>query len=81
MRESGNSGVAPINDDMPCWPNGSRVSILRKESGRVRLEISADRLRRLLQTGAVCVEDFRCLDCESKHCVWRLCLTNCTNRI
>lgn len=45
----------------------------------VRVELSADILNRLLASGQVCAADLRCLDCESKKCIWRLCLVNCTD--
>lgn len=44
---------------------------------RLRLEISEERLKRLLAAGQVCAADFRCLDRESKQCLWRLCLETC----
>jgi hypothetical protein len=47
----------------------------------VRLEMSEDMLRRLLTAGQVCAADFRCLDCESKDCLWRLCLESCAANV
>jgi hypothetical protein len=44
---------------------------------KVRLEISAKKLLSLLDAGALCAADLRCLDCESKHCVREICLRNC----
>lgn len=43
----------------------------------VRVEVSDQLLKRLLRAGQVCAADFRCLDGESKHCLWRLCLESC----
>ncbi len=43
----------------------------------LRLEVSAETLLRLLASGQLCAADFRCLDCESKQCVWRLLLMSC----
>ncbi len=43
----------------------------------VRLELEAGILQRLLDKGELCVSEFRCLDCNSKRCVWKLCLMNC----
>ena len=43
----------------------------------LRLEIGAETLLRLMASGQLCAADFRCLDCESKHCVWRLLLMSC----
>jgi hypothetical protein len=45
----------------------------------VRVEMTAETLGRLLAAGQVCAADLRCLDCESKKCIWRLCLMNCMN--
>ncbi len=42
----------------------------------VRLELPATVLQRLLASGQLHTQDFHCLDCHSKHCVWRLCLQN-----
>ncbi|RZB33401.1 MAG: hypothetical protein SRB2_04040 [Desulfobacteraceae bacterium Eth-SRB2] len=47
----------------------------------VRVEVDAKTLNRLLAAEQVCAADFRCLDCESKRCIWRLCLLNCTSRL
>jgi hypothetical protein len=33
-------------------------------------------LDRLMSSGALCVADIKCLDCDSKACVWRLALRN-----
>lgn len=44
---------------------------------RVRLEMSEKTLKSLLTAGQVCAADFRCLDGESKQCLWRLCLETC----
>lgn len=46
-------------------------------SDYLRLEVSVETLSRLLASGQLCAADFRCLDCESKQCVWRLLLMNC----
>ena len=52
----------------------SEVSRKIVMNGCLRLELSAETLLRLLASGELCVADFRCLDCESKQCVWRLLL-------
>ncbi len=49
--------------------------------GRIRLEMESGTLYRLLVSGALCVSEFRCLDCESKTCVWRLCLMSCGEKM
>jgi hypothetical protein len=43
----------------------------------LRLEMSQEMLKRLLTAGEVCAADFRYLDCESKQCLWWLCLESC----
>ncbi|MDO6460006.1 hypothetical protein Q4485_04805 [Granulosicoccaceae sp. 1_MG-2023] len=40
----------------------------------VRMQLDEQTLQRLLKSGHLCAADFRCLDCESKACVWRLLL-------
>ena len=47
----------------------------------LRLELPFETLRRLLAGGLLCAQDFRCLDCETKSCVWRLLLMNATKSI
>ena len=47
----------------------------------LRLELPVETLRRLLAGGLLCARDFRCLDCETKNCVWRLLLMNATRPI
>ena len=51
--------------------------------GKIRLEIDARVLERLLDNNQIHGEEFRCLDDRSKHCVWWLILMTCskiTNR-
>lgn len=47
------------------------------KSKALRLEMSAATMRRLLENGQLSAADFRCLDCESKQCIWRLFLECC----
>jgi len=47
------------------------------DGGLLRLELKANTLARLMENGHLCGADFRCLDCESKQCVQKLCLKNC----
>lgn len=47
----------------------------------LRLELSTDTLLALLEAGHLAVADFRCLDCESKHCVRQLLLETCCRRL
>ncbi|TRY15020.1 hypothetical protein FN961_06815 [Shewanella hanedai] len=48
---------------------------------QVNLSISADKLAKLIQSGELCAADFRCLDQDSKHTVWQLCLLCCSQRV
>ena len=43
----------------------------------VRVEVTEEIMVRLLTAGQVCAADLRCLDCESKQCLRRLCLESC----
>lgn len=47
----------------------------------MRVEVTEETLRRLLNAGHVCAADFHCLDCASKQCLWRLCLETCTAKL
>lgn len=49
--------------------------------GCVQLELESAVLLRLLENGALCASEFRCLDCDSKQCVWRLCLMSCEKQL
>lgn len=60
----------------PAANQGKRTEVAGHE--RVRLEISADHLCRLLETRQLCAADFRCLDGESRGCVRALCQKNCS---
>jgi len=46
-------------------------------TGSVRVEIEATTLLKLLEERRICGSDMRCLDCESKSCLWRLLLAAC----
>jgi hypothetical protein len=52
-----------------------------KQPKRLCVEISAEKVLRLLVQGQVCAADFYCLDCSSKQILWRLCLKSCAGRI
>jgi len=54
-------GVGPCRQEVPA---------------QVRLELSAETLSTLLNSGFVSVNNFRCLDQDSKQCVWQLLLKN-----
>jgi hypothetical protein len=49
-----------------------------EKENRLCVEISADTLKRLIMNNQLCAADLNCLDCESKYCLWRLCLECCT---
>ncbi|KAA3625455.1 MAG: hypothetical protein DWQ08_09355 [Proteobacteria bacterium] len=44
---------------------------------RIRLEIDREKLYALLRDRQLCAADFRCLDCDTRDCVWRLALNAC----
>jgi hypothetical protein len=60
-------------------PGGFDMAIVGEQL--VRVEVDAETLNRLLAAGQVCAADFRCLDCESKRCIWRLCLISCAIKL
>lgn len=43
-----------------------------QHKGVVRVQITEAKLLELLKGGLLCTSDMRCLDCESKDCLWRL---------
>ncbi len=47
----------------------------------LKLELSASTLLSLIESGQICVNDFRCLDCESKYCVRELVLRSCAKQV
>ena len=51
------------------------------DDNRMRLELSPQTLQRLLSSGQLCAADFRCLDCATKHCVWRLMARHCAHSL
>ncbi len=48
---------------------------------KVNLAISVEKLAELIHDGHICVNDFTCLDGESKNQVWQLCLWCCNKKI
>ena len=68
-----------------CVTAGSRiaseVSGKISANGCLRLELSAETLQHLLASGQLCAKDIRCLDCESKDCLWKLLLKSCAMMI
>jgi len=77
MHRVSHSVTAPAWRKEPCASADGQASCLSEKTEHVRLEIDAIRLRELLSAGVLCAADFRCLDCESRQCVWRSCLMNC----
>ena len=55
--------------------------MINEKKTNIRVEMSADTIARLLAEGRVCAAEFRCLDCRSKQCLWRLCLESCANYV
>lgn len=51
------------------------------KNSNVNMSISSKKLTELIQSGALCAADFRCLDLESKQTVWQMCLWCCSKRI
>ncbi|MDB2386755.1 hypothetical protein N9W21_05370 [Shewanella sp.] len=47
----------------------------------LNIRISEQKIAQLIQQGHLCAADFKCLDPESKHRVWQLCLWCCEKRI
>ena len=47
----------------------------------VQIEIGVAMLEALFNKGELCAFDIRCLNCESKQCIWNLCLTSCAKRM
>lgn len=47
----------------------------------VQIEIGIEKLKSLFNKGELCACDFRCLNCESKKCIWSLCLISCVKRM
>ena len=43
---------------------------------KVSVAMDEATLHRLMASGALCAADLKCLDCESKACVWRIALKN-----
>ena len=47
----------------------------------VQLEIGIDKIESLFNQGDLCASDIRCLNCESKKCIWNLCLSLCAKKM
>ncbi|MDO6618281.1 MULTISPECIES: hypothetical protein [unclassified Shewanella] len=48
---------------------------------QLNISISIDKLAKLIQSGQLCVADFRSLDTQTKQQLWQLCLLSCKERI
>jgi len=55
--------------------------VLSENQNVVQIEIGIDKLESLFNKGQLCATDFRCLNCESKKCIWDLCLASCAKRM
>ncbi len=58
--------------------NISQTRLLGRTS--VLVEINAEKMERLLETGQICLSDVHCLDEESRQCMKGLCLKTCLKR-
>lgn len=67
-------------DDAPLVIGSSSTPLIQNPHTMVQLEIEAGKLEALISSGDLCVADLRCLNSESKTCVWRLCLASCTKK-
>ncbi len=85
-----NGGVTGEQEQQASRPNLAHSALHSTEEYRLnptsdndcmRLELSSQTLRRLLTSGQLCAADFRCLDCTTKHCVWRLMASRCTHSL
>ncbi|NOX76498.1 MAG: hypothetical protein GXP17_07795 [Gammaproteobacteria bacterium] len=72
-----NLSAAPLRRATQDQAHHRQQSSSRPQAEHVRVEISADKLRELVNAGALCAADVHCLDCESKQCVWQVCLRAC----
>ena len=71
------STATPTWQALPRRSEDKQTRSMNKKTELIRLEIHTDKLRQLLNTGALCAADFRCLDCKSKQCIWQICLAGC----
>ena len=55
--------------------------MMSENQNTVQIEIGIEKLESLFSKGQLCASDFRCLNCESKKCIWNLCLTSCAKRM
>lgn len=47
----------------------------------IRVEMQPELMYSLLRCGAIHAADLHCLDCDSKHCLLRLCLKACAENL
>lgn len=52
-----------------------------EEQDVVQLEIGIDKIESLFNKGELCAAEISCLNCESKKCIWNLCLSLCAKRM
>ncbi|OUS30284.1 hypothetical protein A9Q99_07370 [Gammaproteobacteria bacterium 45_16_T64] len=50
-------------------------------SNSVKLELSVDIIHYLIMNDLLSAQDFRCLDCESKYSIQKLCMQKCARRM
>ena len=51
------------------------------QNEKVRVEIDAQTLERMIDSGYLSASDMRCLDCDSKQCIWKMCLSICADKL
>lgn len=78
VRRAMSASAGELKKSYPNSANGSKTTQQTfGKSGSIRLEISQEKLQRLLSNRQVCAADFHCLDEESHRCVREMCLKNC----
>ena len=57
------------------------MSLYKTQHELIQLEVSLEKLESLFSKGEVCASDVHCLNCESKDCIWSMCLACCADRM
>ncbi len=71
--------ISGIDSDLPGESGGLPSGPER--NGWMRLELSRQTLQRLLSSGQLSAAEFRCLDCETKQCVWKIVAIHCARNL
>ena len=56
-------------------------NLIELKREKLRIEIDAVAIERMIESGILSASDMRCLNCESKKCVWNMCLKICSRRM